>query len=72
MYNLHTMAHQRYEETILEAERQAQFLAECDARATEAPLAVATESSQPLRRPLGMGVGRTLRRFLGRGSLRPA
>ena len=50
MYNLHMMAHQRYEEHILEAERQAQFVVECNMRASEECLVVAGESSHPLRR----------------------
>ena len=54
MYNLHMMAHQRYEEHILGAERQAQFLAECNMRATEAPATVGGRRRISLRRPLDL------------------
>jgi len=50
MYQLHMMAHQRYEERTHAAEREARFLAECGLLATEELLVVAGESSHPLRR----------------------
>jgi hypothetical protein len=54
MYHLHLMAHQRYEERIRDAERQARFLADNGLLTTGDPRGVAAPSFRPFRQPLGL------------------
>lgn len=54
MYHMHIMAHQRYEERIRDAERQARFLAACGLLTTGDPRSAAATPSHPLHHLLSM------------------